>query len=144
MKSTFIATVLATTVGAASAAGVGVAAVYDYNLEKAGVRLQGQAPVVPVDLSVTYINDQYARYGIGKSFDLTTVGPVRVSASVGGVYQDTLAGGTNGYGFTAGVGASMLLAKDVSLTVGVERFAGQDRVKAFNGTSVTAGVNVKF
>ena len=139
MKKIIMATLFTTTAFAASA--VEVSAVRDYNLEANGYRVA--TSVSGIDLSATRVDAGYSRYAVGKTFDLTKVGKVGVSANVAGVYQDTI-GGTNGYGVTAGLKATFPITKSIDVVAGVERFAGQDRISQFNGTTGTIGLNVKF
>ena len=139
MKKIIMATLFATTALAASA--VEVSAVRDYNLDANGYRVA--ASVATVDLSATRVDSAYNRFAVGKSFELTKVGKVGVSANVAGVYQDTI-GGTSGYGLTAGLKATLPVTKSIDVVASVERFAGQERVKPFNGTTGTVGLNIKF
>ena len=139
MKKIVIASILAATAFAASA--VEVSATHDYVTKRDGVR--GGATVAGVDVTATHVDNAYNRYAVGKSFDLFKVGAANVSASVAGVYQDTRYG-QNGYGVTAGVKATVPVTKSVDAFVGAERFAGQDRVKSFNGSTAQLGVSYKF
>jgi hypothetical protein len=139
MKKIIMATLFASTAFAASA--VEVSAVRDYNLDANGYRVAGT--VSAFNVSATRIDNEYNRFAVGKTFELTKVGKVGVSANVAGVYQDTI-GGTNGYGLTAGLKATLPITKSIDVVAGVERFAGQERVKQFNGTTGTIGMNIKF
>ena len=139
MKKIVIASILAATAFAASA--VEVSATRDYNLNKDGFRVG--ADVAGLAVSATHVENTYNRFAVGKNFELTKVGPVALSAGAAVVYQDTHVG-QNGYGVTGGVKATLPLAKSLDLVAAVERFAGQDRVKAFNGTTGTLGVSYKF
>ena len=141
MKKFIIAAALATTAIFASAAEVSVSAVHDYTVAKTGLKASTSA--FGVGVSAAYIDGVYTRYGVSKDFALMKVGPVALDASVGGVYQNTY-NGTSGMGLTAGVKASMPLSKSMTLHAGVDRFMGQDRVSAFDGNTVTAGVTLKF
>lgn len=141
MKKFIIATAIATTAMFASAADVSVSAVHDYAVSKTGLKASTSA--FGVGVNVAYIDGVYTRYGVSKDFALMSVGPVAVGATVGGIYQNTY-NGTSGMGLTAGVKATMPLSKSMTLNVGVDRFMGQDRVSAFDGNSVSAGVTVKF
>lgn len=139
MKKIVIASILAATAFAASA--VEVSATHDYKTEKDGFRVG--ASVAGLDVTATHVDNTYNRYAVGKSFDLFKVGAANVTTQVAGVYQDTHTG-QNGYGLTAGVKASVPVTKSVSAFVGAERFIGQDRVKAFNGTTAQLGLAYKF
>ena len=139
MKKIVMASILATVAFAASA--VEVSAVSDRNLDKNGFRVG--AEVVGLNVSATHVDDRYNRYAVGKSFELTKVGPVALSASVAAVYQDTNVG-KDGYGLTAGAKATLPVTKSLDVVAGVERFVGQERVKSFNGNVATLGVAYKF
>ena len=143
MKKFLTAFALFAAIGTASAVEVGVSAVRDYNLERDGNRVS--ATVGKITASATNISGVYNRYAVGTGFDVATLGTVKVGATVAGVYQNTAGGtGADGYGLTAGLKASVPLAKNVDLTAGVERFTGQERVKAYNGTMGTVGVALRF
>ena len=139
MKKIVIASILATAALAASA--VEVSAVHDYTAGKDGFRVG--AGVAGLDVTATHVENTYNRFAVGKTFDLTKVGAATISATVAGVYQDTNSG-QNGYGVTGGLKASIPVTQKVSAFVGAERFAGQDRVKAFNGTTTQIGLSYKF
>jgi hypothetical protein len=142
MKKLLTALAVVAAVGTASAVEVGVSAVRDYNVDKDGTRVT--ATVGKATVSATSINDVYNRYAVGTGVDLFTVGLVKVGATGAVVYQDTSGAGQDGYGVTAGLKASVPLAKNVDLTAGVERFVGQSRLNDFNGTVGTVGVAVRF
>jgi hypothetical protein len=111
----------------------------DVNVVTAATTFKG------VGLSATHANDTYTRVGVGKDFNLTKVGPVQLSAGGGAVYQHTrVAGAPNGYGLTASVTATVPLAKNVAVFATSQRFWGQDRVKAFDGTANVVGVSYSF
>lgn len=141
MKKIVMATLFATAAVAASAGAVEVSAVRDYALDANGYRVG--TSVSGLDLTATRIDSAYNRFAVGKSFELAKVGSVAVSAKVAGVYQDTVAG-VNGYGVTAGLKATLPVTKSIDVVAGVERFAGQERVKQFNGTTGVVGLNIKF
>lgn len=146
MKKIVIGSVLALAAAVSFAGTVSVSAVSDRNSTQEGVRIETALPVVPGGLkaSVTHVNDTYNRVAVGKDFAVASIGPVNLKATVAGVYQNTLAAGSNGYGLTVGAGASYAVTKNIALTAGVERFYGQDRVQAFDGNVATVGLNIKF
>lgn len=141
MKKFIIATAIATTSMFASATDVAVSAIHDYTAEKTGVKVSTAA--YGVGVSISHVEGAYTRYGAGKDFALMNVGPVTLGATVAGVYQNTY-NGTNGFGLTAGVKASMPISKSMTLVAGVDRFMGQDRVSASNGNVASVGVTLKF
>lgn len=146
MKKFIIAGVLASVVGVASAVEVSVGGAYDYKAEQFGTRVAVSAgkigPVTP-NASVTYINNVYTRYAVGGDVSLVSLGPVKLGAGVSGVYQDSYTG-QDGYGVTAGLKANYDVTKNISVTGGVERFYGQDRIKSSNGTVASLAVSYKF
>lgn len=146
MKKIFVALAFAVAASMSMAADVGVSAVYDYSLSSTGVRatvstakINGFTPQV----SVTRLGGDYTRYAAGGKYDFATVGPVTFSGVGSGVFQDTT-DGASGYGLTAGLVASVPVAKNVSLNATVECFAGQSRISNRNGTLATVGLNAKF
>lgn len=146
MKKLFAATALVMATLSASAMEVGVSTVRDSNLNANGVRVTVAAASVanikPV-LSITHVNDQYNRYAVGSEFALVKMGPVAVGATTALAYQDNTAT-VAGYGLTAGVKATLPIAKNVDAVLATERFAGQDRIGNSNGTVTALGLNVKF
>jgi hypothetical protein len=148
MKKTLIALSMLAVTGVASAAEVSVGGVYDNNLDREGARIEVAVPefklgVVTPTISATHINDEYVRYAVGARANLFNVGALTVGAAAGGVYQNTQ-NGTDGYGATAGLLGSLPVTKSIDLTAGVEQFWGQDRVKQFDGTVASVGLNVRF
>lgn len=148
MKSLVIASALVLALGTASAADVSVGGVYDYTLNKAGVRVTASAgklgPITPT-VSYTRVDEAYNRFALGGELPITNLGPVKVAATAAGVYQDTLVPGIgSGYGLTAGLKATYDVTKNVAVTAGVERFVGQDRISAFDGTVASVGVAYRF
>lgn len=147
MKKLILGTILAATMSIAMATDVGVSAVSDTNVNKSGVRVTLAGPQVlgkATQLSVTSINDAYIRYGIGADYSVLKHGPIDVSLTGAGVYQDTRSGGVNGYGLTVGTKATYTLSKNVDLVGSVERFIGQERVSDKNGNVVAMGLVAKF
>jgi outer membrane autotransporter protein len=66
-----------------------------------------------------------------------------VGVRAGGAYLNNQTG-ADGYAAVVGVGASVPVTKQVSLTVDVTRQYGQDRVQSFDGDRVTAGLKYRF
>lgn len=143
MKKLVIGTVLAVATALSFAADVSVSAVHDVKSNVNGVRLATSVPL-GLTASATVFDRLGSRFAVGKEITVTTVGPVALSANVNGVYQNTRGPASNGYGLTVGAGATYALMKNVSAFVGVERFFGQDRVREFNGTVASVGLNARF
>jgi hypothetical protein len=87
-------------------------------------------------------NDQ-DRYSLVVGREVTRVGTVSVAVKGGVAYLNNQTG-QDGYAMTVGVGASLPLTKQVSLGLDVTRQYGQDRVQAFDGNRVTAGLKYRF
>jgi hypothetical protein len=142
MKKIVIASALALTCAASAFAGdVSVSTIRDYAVEKNGFAVG--TTVAGLAVTASHVENTYNRFSVGKEFQLTKIGPVALSAGGGVVYQDTHVG-ENGYGLTVGAKATMPITKTVSLVAGVDRFMGQDRIKASNGNVGTVGLNIKF
>lgn len=146
MKKIVIAGILASAFGIASAAEVSVGGAYDYKSEQWGTRVTASAgklgPIVP-QVSVTQISNRYTRYAVGTNVDLAQVGNLKVGAGAAGVYQNSFVG-DNGYGVTAGLNATYAVTKDFSVVGSIEKFYGQERIKAYDGTVASIGVAYKF
>jgi len=149
MKKIAIATMIALSAITASAVEVGVTAARDYvgdGRTSYGVTV-GESfgkfkATAGFSRAVAVINEQ-DRWSLVGSYDVTKFGPVTMSTNVGGAYLQNKIGDT-GYALTVGVGASMPIANKVNLTVDLRRQFGQDRVQAFDGNTITAGLVYKF
>jgi hypothetical protein len=145
MKKIAIAT-LALAAIAAQATEITVSEVRDFRLKSDGVRVT--APLSSIagftpQLSVTEINKQYVRFGVGGEYALTNIGPVAVALTGTGLYQDTHRG-ASGYGLTFGAKATVPVTKSVDVVASTERFVGQARESKFDGNTGTIGLNIKF
>lgn len=141
MKKLVIASIVLASAATAFAGDVTVSAIRDYNVGKNGVAVG--TSVAGLQLTASHVEDAYNRYAVAKSFDVTKVGPVALSASAGVAFQDTVKG-ENGYGLVLGAKATMPVAKNVDVVAGLDRFIGQHRVAESNGNVFSAGLNVKF
>ena len=149
MKKFAIATAIALAATAASALEVGVTTARDYNGDNrnaAGFTVGEKFGAVNVtagfDRATRGTNDQ-DRYSVVAGVDVAKLGPVTVGVRAGGAYLNNQTG-ENGYAALVGVGASMPVTKQVSLTLDATRQYGQDRVQSFDGNRVTAGLKYKF
>lgn len=149
MKKFAIATLLAASAIAASAAEFGVFGTRDYagtNRNSYGVsvgtNVGGLGLTGSAERATFGTNDQ-DRYAVVVSKDLFNVGTVRVAGKVGGAYLNNQTG-DNGYAAVVGVGATLPVTKTVALGVDVVRQYGQDRVQAYDGNRVTAGLKYSF
>lgn len=83
------------------------------------------------------------RYSLVAGYDVTKVGPVTITPTLGVAYLNN-ARDTDGYAMTVGIGASVPVTKQISLTANYARQYGQDRVNQFDGNRVNVGVAYKF
>jgi hypothetical protein len=146
MKKLILGTFLAAAMCGAMATDVGVSSVTDTNVNKSGVRVTMVGPQVldkATQLAVTSVDDSYIRYSVGVDHSVLKHGPIDVSLTGAGVYQDTI-GGVNGYALTLGTKVTYTLTKSVDLVGSVERFVGQERVSDKNGNVVAMGLVAKF
>ena len=149
MKKILFAT-LATLALSASAVEVGVTGTRDYSGTSDrtgyGITLGQKFGAVGVeagyDRFTQSTNDQ-DRYSLVASYDVTKIGPVTLAVKAGVAYLDnqTVA---NGYAVTAGVGASVPVAKNLAATVDYRRQEGQSSVNAFDGNQVAVGLKYSF
>ena len=149
MKKLAIASLIALAATAASALEIGVQATRDYagtNRNSGGITLgdtfRGVDITAGLERSTKGDNDQ-TRYSLVAGYDLVKLGSVTVSPTVGVAYLDNQVG-YNGYAMTVGVGASLPLTKQVSVTADIACQYGQDRVQSFDGNRVTVGLKYKF
>lgn len=82
------------------------------------------------------------KYSLVGGYDMVKVAGITVTPKAGVSFID--ASGVNGYAASVGVGASLPLTKKVSLVADYAYQRGQERVRAFNGNLVSAGVKVAF
>lgn len=150
MKKFAIATVIALAATAASALEVGVTTTADYSgADKRtgyGFNVGTQQGAVSVaggfERFTKGTNDQ-DRFSVVAGYDVAKFGPVTVTPKVGVAYLNNQTS-ADGYAMTVGVGASVPVTKNVALTVDAARQYGQERVKASNGNTVTAGLKYRF
>ena len=149
MKKILFAT-LATLAFSASAVEVGVTGTRDYSGTSDrtgyGITLGQKFGAVGVeagyDRFTQSTNDQ-DRYSVVGSYDVTKIGPVTLAVKGGVAYLNNQTS-SNGYAVTAGVGASVPLAKNLAATVDYRRQEGQNRVNAFDGNQVAVGLKYSF
>ena len=150
MKKFAIASIIALAATAASAVEVGVIGTRDYsgaeNRNSAGITLGQSFGKVGVTAGFERFtkgtNDQ-DRYSLVAGYDVAKLGAVTVTPKVGVAYLNNQVG-ENGYAMTVGVGASLPVTKQVSVTADVARQYGQDRVNQFDGNHVTVGLKYRF
>ena len=151
MKKIALATLLALAVGSASAIEVGVTAQRDYsqNQDRNGFGLTvgqnyGKISATAGFERYTQNANDTNRYSLVAGYDIAKFGDVTITPKIGVAYLDPTST-SNGWQGTVGVGASYAVTKTVALTADY-RYQGalQNRVDAFNGNVVTAGVKVSF
>ncbi len=90
-----------------------------------------------------YKDQRQDRYSLTAGYDVAKLGPVTLPPKVGVAYLNN-ARDADGYAMTVGLGASVPVTKQVSLTADVSRQYGQDRVSQYDGNRVTAGIRYSF
>lgn len=150
MKKFAIASLIALAATAASALEVGVTTTTDYSAadKRAGYGFTVGQSFGKFSASTGFErfqkgeNDQ-DRLSVVGGYDVAKLGSVTITPKLGVAYlknQTT----ESGYALTVGVGASLPVTKSVSLTVDAARQYGQERVQAFDGNRVTAGLKYTF
>ena len=149
MKKILIATAVALAATAATAAEFGITTTRDYagvNRNGTGITVGEKFGKIGVtagfERTTAGTNDQ-DRLSLVAGYDIAKVGSVTVAPKVGVAHLNNQTG-ADGYAMTVGVGASVPVTKQVSLTADVARQYGQDRVAAFDGNRVTVGLRYKF
>ena len=149
MKKIAIASMLALAAISAGAVEVGVTAGRDYaGTDRAayGVTLGQNIGAVNVtagfDRATAGSNNQ-DRYTLVGAYNVTKIGTASVAVKAGGAYLNNQ-GGSDGYALLVGAGVTVPLTKTVSATVDLTNQRGQDRVQAYDGNRLTAGVKVAF
>jgi len=150
MKKIAIASLIALAATAASALEIGTTVTRDYS---GSTDRNGGGITVGQTFGANMVTAGFERQTVGRNdqdrFSLAVGREVaRIkTASVavkGGVAHLNNQTGKDGYAMTVGAGVSVPLTKQVSLGVDVTRQYGQERVQAFDGTRVTAGLNYRF
>lgn len=94
--------------------------------------------------------DRYAtdndlnKYSLVGSYDVTKIGTTTVAIKAGAAYLDNKQGGNDGYAALVGVGVTSPITKQWAATVDYRYQAGQDRVKSFDGNTISAGIKYSF
>lgn len=149
MKKIIVATAIALAATSASAVEVGGYLGRDFadrNENFWGVTVGEKFGAVTVtagfDRTASSVNDQN-RATLTGAINLFNLGPVTVAgkAGIGWLYNSNVEDGFIG---RVGVGASMPIAQKLDFTVDYFYQYGQDRVSAFNGSTLTAGLKYRF
>lgn len=150
MKKIAIASIIALAATAAAAVEVGVTGTRDYsgveNRNSTGVTVGesfGKTNLTAGFERFTKGANDQDRYSLVAGYDVAKVGVFTVTPKVGVAYLNNQSG-QDGYAMTVGLGTSVPVSKQVSLTADVARQYGQDRVQAFDGNRVTVGVKYRF
>ena len=148
MKKIAIASILALSAIAASAAEVGVTTTRDDTGARNATGFTvgnsyGRLGVTAGFERFTKGANDQDRYSLTAGYNVAKFGAVTITPKVGAAYLDNQRG-TDGYAMTVGVGASMPLTKQVTVGVDFARQYGQDRVQSFDGDRITAGVTYRF
>ena len=148
MKKFAIMAALAVAAMSASAVEVGVRGTHttDSSADSAGVTVGQKFGAGGVEGAFdrstrgTFNTNKFSLVG---SMDVAKFAGITVSPKVGVSFIDP-SKGVNGYAASVGVGASYPLTKQVALVADYAYQKGQDRVKAFDGNQVSAGVKFSF
>jgi opacity protein-like surface antigen len=149
MKKIVLATALVLAATAASAVEVGVTATRDYsgdNRNFGGITIGekfGPLGITGGFERSTAGSDNQDRYSLVAGYDVTKLGSVTVTPRLGVAFLDNQTS-SNGYAMTVGIGASVPVAKKVSVGLALDRQYGQDRVDQFNGNRITAAAKYSF
>lgn len=149
MKKIVLATALVLAAAAASAVEVGVTATRDYsgdNRNFGGITIGekiGSLGITGGFERSTAGSDNQDRYSLVAGYDVTKLGSITVTPRLGVAFLDNQTS-SNGYAMTVGIGASVPVAKKVSVGLALDRQYGQDRVDQFNGNRITAAAKYSF
>lgn len=151
MKKIVLTTLLAVATGVVSAAEIGVQGLRDYSgatdRNGFGVTLgqnYGKVSATAGFERYTKGTNDLDRYSLTAGYDVAKVGKLTITPKVGVAYLDPQTT-NNGWAGTVGVGASYAINKTVALTADYRyQSAIQNRVDNFNGSTVSAGVKVRF
>lgn len=149
MKKIAIASLIALAATAASALEVGVTTAREYtgtDSNGAGITLGqkiGKVGIAAGFERYTQEANNQDRLSLTVGRDIAKFGPVTITPKVGVAHLSN-SRATDGYALTVGVGATVPLTKTVDFTVDARRQYGQERVEAFDGNTVTAGLKVRF
>lgn len=150
MKKIILGSLVALTVGSASAAELGIQGLRDYSGQDRngfGISLGQKAGKVGVTAGFerfTKGSNDLDRYTLTAGYDIAKFGDLTVAPKVGVAYLNPQTT-ANGWAGTVGVGASYAVTKTVALTADYRyQTALQNRVDNFNGNTVSAGLKVSF
>ena len=151
MKKIVLASLLASAAVSASAVELGVTAQRDYSQTPDrngfGITLGQKYDKVSVTGGFeryTQNSNDTNRYSLVGGYDVAKFGNFTVTPKVGVAYVDPTTT-SNGWQASVGVGASYAVTKNVALTADYRyQTALQNRVDAFNGNVISAGVKVGF
>jgi opacity protein-like surface antigen len=150
MKKIAIASIIAMAATAASALDVGVTTTADYSgVSKNtgyGVTVGKQTGALSVtggfDRFTQGSNDQ-DRFSVVAGYNVAKFGPVTITPNLGVAYLNNQTS-ADGYAMVVGIGARTPVTKNIDFTVNAARQYGQDRVRASDGNTITAGLKYKF
>jgi hypothetical protein len=147
MKKIAIASLIALAAVAASATEIGLTTTRDGGTSRDAFGVTVGQTFGKVGVTAGFerntVGDAQDRYSVVASYDLTKFGPVTVSAKTGAAYLNNTVG-EDGFAFTAALGASVPVTKQVSFNVELGRQYGQTRVQSFDGSRITAGLKYAF
>lgn len=130
---------------AEAADSITVSAVRDMNLDKTGIRIQGNSIDLlgGINANLTYLDSTYYRVSAGKDFALFSAPNFLTVAAINGGYQETN-NGPSGFGVIPSISASYRLTKSLGANVSAEYWKGENKIRDFNGTVLSAGIKASF
>ena len=149
MKKFTIASILALAAFSASALEVGVTTTTDYSgasqQQGFGLTVGKQYDKVNITAGIQRFtaNERQDRYSVEAGYDVAKIGVFTLTPKVGVAYLNNQ-NGSDGYAMTMGAGVSVPVTKQVSVGLDFARQFGQERVKASDGNTVTAGIRYAF
>jgi opacity protein-like surface antigen len=148
MKKLVIMAALAAAAISASAVEVGVRGTHntDSSADSAGVTIGQKYGAMGIEGAFdrsTRGTESVNKYSLVGSLDVAKIVGITISPKVGVSLIDPSVA-VNGYAGSVGVGASLPVFKNVTLVADYSYQRGQDRVRAFNGNQVSAGVKYSF
>ena len=109
----------------------------------AGVARSNGGTPVTVATDGPYKDQVQDRYSLVAGYDITKMGRITITPTLGVAYLNN-ARDTDGYAMTVGIGASVPVTKQISLTADYARQYGQDRVNQFDGNRIAVGAKYRF
>jgi outer membrane autotransporter protein len=149
MKKMAIMTVLASALVATSAMAMDIGARYTTSgntlADSTGITVGQKFGKIGAELAFDRFatGNKFDSYSAVASYDVAHVVGATVAAKAGATYVQP-AVGEDGYAVVVGAGASYPITKSISAVVDYKYQRGQDRVKSFDGNTVSVGAKFSF